>query len=209
MLRRIIIPVALLLLNTTYLLAQSTQISGIVKRAVGEVMPGVTVVLKGTAKGTNTDQNGAYSLDAPPDGMLVFSFIGYQTQQLAIHGKTIINVTMAESAASLDEVVVTGVFDQRTALESSIAISTLNSKAIARLAPNSAADLLSYTPGVYVNSSVGEINNTVFSRGVNAKQFSVAGGNGYYYVSLMEDGLPTSEQPMPVSFPKKNRMPGC
>jgi hypothetical protein len=43
-----------------------------------------------------------------------------------------------------------------------------------------------------VNSAVGEINNTVFSRGVNANQFAVAGGNGYYYVSLMEDGLPVS-----------------
>ena len=86
----------------------------------------------------------------------------------------------------------TGVFDKRTALESSIAISTLNSKSIQKIAANSAADLLSYTPGVYVNSSVGEINNTVFSRGVNANQFSVAGGNGYYYVSLMEDGLPTT-----------------
>ena len=86
----------------------------------------------------------------------------------------------------------TGVFDKRTALQSSIAISTLRSADIAKLAPNSAADLLSYTPGVYVNSAVGEINNTVFSRGVNANQFVVAGGNGYYYVSLMEDGLPVS-----------------
>jgi len=84
------------------------------------------------------------------------------------------------------------VFDRRTALQSSIAISTLKRDAISKLAPNSAADLLSYTPGVYVNSAVGEINNTVFSRGVNANQFAVAGGNGYYYVSLMEDGLPVS-----------------
>ncbi len=83
-------------------------------------------------------------------------------------------------------------FDKRTALQSSVAISTLKKEIISRIAPNSAADLLSYTPGVYVNAAVGEINNTVFSRGVNANQFSVAGGNGYYYVSLMEDGLPVT-----------------
>ncbi|GAB2583446.1 TonB-dependent receptor [Spirosoma areae] len=189
---RIILLVGLWLPNSTYLLAQSTPISGTVKGAKNEVMPGVTVVLKGANKGTTTDQNGTYSLEAPVGSTLVFSFIGYQTQEVAINGKTTISVTMSETSASLDEVVVTGVFDKRTALESSIAISTLNSRAISRLAANSAADLLSYTPGVYVNSSVGEINNTVYSRGVNANQFGASGGNGYYYVALMEDGLPAS-----------------
>lgn len=52
------------LLNTTALLAQSNQVSGLVKSAKGELMPGVTVVLKGSQKGTTTDSKGAYSIDA-------------------------------------------------------------------------------------------------------------------------------------------------
>lgn len=193
----------LFLLNVTYLLAQSNQIAGTVKGAKGEAMPGVTVVLKGANKGTNTDPNGAYSLEAPSGSTLVFSAIGYQTQEVALNGRTTVDVTMAETTASLDEVVVTGVFDKRTALESSIAISKLDNKTIAKLAPNSAADLLSFTPGVYVNSALGEINNTVYSRGVNANQFAASGVNGYYYVSLMEDGLPVSNISSGVVVPDR------
>ena len=90
----------------------------------------------------------------------------------------------------LDEVIVTGVFDQRTRLESSIAISTLKAKDIERLAPVSAADLLKNIPGVYVNSSLGEIRNTIYSRGVSVG--SNDGASGYYYVSMQEDGLPVT-----------------
>ena len=188
---------ALLLLTATQLLAQSNRISGTVKGATGAGMPGVTVIVKGSGapdrtKGTTTDTKGRYDVEANAGQTLVFSFIGYQSQEVVFNGQSSVNVTLVESTSNLDEVVVTGVFDKRTALESSIAISTLNSRAISRIAANSAADLLSYTPGVYVNSSVGEINNTVYSRGVNANQFAVAGGNGYYYVALMEDGLPTT-----------------
>ena len=168
------------------------QISGTVSSNTGEKLPGVTVVIKGTSKGTTSNQNGDYNIDATGGKVIVFSFVGYELQEISINGQKKINVSLKESTKNLEEVVVTGVFDKRTALESSIAISTLDTKAISKIAANSSADLLSYMPGVYVNSSVGEINNTVYSRGVNANQFDVAGGNGYYYVALMEDGLPTT-----------------
>lgn len=180
----------LLLLSSSFAIGQT--ISGKVTASQGETLPGVSIVIKGTTKGTTTDKNGQYSIDARKNQTLIFSFVGYELQEVTVGDQASINVILKEASESLEEVVVTGVFDKRTALESSIAISTLNSKAISRIASNSGADLLSYTPGVYVNSSVGEINNTVFSRGVNANQFAVAGGNGYYYVALMEDGLPTS-----------------
>lgn len=91
---------------------------------------------------------------------------------------------------ALQEVVVTGVF-YKSALENApIAITALDADAIKAQIPNSAADLLKNVPGVFVNSSLGEIRNVVYSRGVSAS--SLDGASGYYYVSLQEDGLPVS-----------------
>ncbi|MCF3243899.1 TonB-dependent receptor plug domain-containing protein, partial [Escherichia coli] len=79
-----------------------------------------------------------------------------------------------------DEVVVTGVFDRRERMDASIAISTLSAKQIEMQVPLSSADLLKNVPGVYVNSALGEVRNTVYSRGVSAG--SVEASTGYYYV---------------------------
>jgi outer membrane receptor protein involved in Fe transport len=90
----------------------------------------------------------------------------------------------------LEEVVVTGVFVGTARSEAAIAVSTLDQEALDKLVPVSAADLLKNVPGVFVNSSLGEIRNVVFSRGVSAN--SLDGANGYFYVSLQEDGLPVT-----------------
>src|SRR5215831_7344446 len=170
-----------------------TNISGKVIDSSGSPLIGASVKIKGTNKATKTNEQGAFSLQnvTSASPVLIISYVGFEDKEISASTENLI-VTLKEKSGETQDVVVTGVFDKRSALQSSIAISTLKSETISKLAPNSAADLLSYTPGVYVNSAVGEINNTVFSRGVNANQFSVAGGNGYYYVSLMEDGLPVS-----------------
>jgi len=97
---------------------------------------------------------------------------------------------LKENVAALEEVIVTGVFDKRTRMESSVAISTLSAKQFDKLAISSAADLLKNIPGVFVNTSLGEIRNTVYSRGVSVG--SNDGASGYYYVSMQEDGLPVT-----------------
>ncbi|HAK78236.1 MAG TPA: hypothetical protein DCR35_14660 [Runella sp.] len=180
------------LIGGTSMSVLGQTITGKVTSGKGELLPGVNIVVKGTTRGTTTDKEGAYAIETAQNQSLVFSFIGYQTQEVLINGQKALNIVLKEASESLEEVVVTGVFDKRTALESSIAISKLDNQTIAKLAPNSAADLLSFTPGVFVNSALGEINNTVYTRGVNANQFTPSGVNGYYYVSLMEDGLPVS-----------------
>jgi outer membrane receptor protein involved in Fe transport len=167
-------------------------ITGKVTDSTGNPLIGATVKIKGSNKATKTNEQGVFSLPgASTSSTLLVSYVGFADKEVKASGTGLV-ISLNEKLNETQEVIVTGVFDRRTALQSSIAISTLKSDVISKLAPNSAADLLSYTPGVYVNSAVGEINNTVFSRGVNANQFSVAGGNGYYYVSLMEDGLPVS-----------------
>jgi iron complex outermembrane recepter protein len=166
-------------------------ISGKVSDEKGEGMSGVSVVIKGTSKGTTTNSQGKYSLDVPNENaVLRFSFVGYASQEIIVGKNTIINVSLKPDDKDLEEVVVTGVFDKRTRMESSVAISTLSSKQIDRIAINSAADLLKNIPGVFVNSSLGEIRNTVYSRGVSVG--SNDGASGYYYVSMQEDGLPVT-----------------
>lgn len=88
----------------------------------------------------------------------------------------------------IDEVIMTGVFDKRTRMNAPIAISVLKSEVIEQQVPNSAADLLKNVPGVYVNSSLGEIRNNVSSRGISAG--SADGTFAYEYISMQEDGLP-------------------
>jgi iron complex outermembrane recepter protein len=107
---------------------------------------------------------------------------------------TLINAASAQTSqtstgsAPLEEVIVTGVFYRSGLDESPISITAIDAEALREQIPNSAADLLKNVPGVFVNSSLGEIRNVVYSRGVSAS--SLDGASGYYYVSLQEDGLP-------------------
>lgn len=95
----------LLLCMVTY--AQDITVKGKVT-AQGEEMPGVSIVVKGSSgQGTITSVDGTYSLKVNAKGRLVFSFIGYETVEVPVQGKTTINVDMQESSMSIDEVVIT------------------------------------------------------------------------------------------------------
>ena len=77
--------------------------------STGDGLPGVSVVVKGTAVGVNTDINGNYSINAgTPDAILTFSFIGYVSQEIVTAGRIRIDVTLAIDVTALDEVVVVG-----------------------------------------------------------------------------------------------------
>jgi TonB-linked SusC/RagA family outer membrane protein len=88
---------------------QERTVSGSVTSSEdGSPLPGVNVVVKGTATGTVTDANGAYRLSAPGlDGVLVFSFIGLTTQEVEIGQRTVVNVQLTQDVTQLGEVVVT------------------------------------------------------------------------------------------------------
>ncbi|HUH20158.1 carboxypeptidase-like regulatory domain-containing protein, partial [Albibacterium sp.] len=88
-------------------LVQAT-VSGTVTDAAGEALPGVSVVVKGTTNGTLTDVNGRYTLTAPANATLEFTYIGYIAQEVAVNNRAAVNVTLAEAVTSLNEVVVTG-----------------------------------------------------------------------------------------------------
>lgn len=86
---------------------QST-VTGTVTDADGQPLPGANVLVKGTTNGTQTDFDGNYTITADSDATLVFSYIGFSTQEISIDGQSTINLSLAEDASQLDEVVVLG-----------------------------------------------------------------------------------------------------
>ncbi len=84
-------------------------VKGTIKDETGEPLSGVSIVVKGTTTGTISDLDGAYTITAPnSNSTLVFSFIGFHTQQIVVGGKTSIDVVLVEDAKALEEVVVVG-----------------------------------------------------------------------------------------------------
>ena len=105
--RSVFVLLALIVLSSTAI-AQAI-IKGKVTDEVGSPMPGVNIIVKGTTVGTTTDENGDYSIDVRNDNaILVYSFIGYASQEFPASGRTSIDVTLEPSLESLNEVVVVG-----------------------------------------------------------------------------------------------------
>src|SRR5690554_4336711 len=89
------------------------QIKGKVTDEMNQSIPGVNVLVKGTFTGSVTDSEGNYNINVPPgNSTLVFSFIGYQTQEVEIGNQTEINVSLKASLSDMDEVVVVGYGEQ-------------------------------------------------------------------------------------------------
>ena len=95
---------------------QSRTITGTITADNGETLPGASILLKGTTTGTVTDADGHYSISlSGDDAILVFSSIGYISQEVAVNGRSVIDVTMVEDVQRLSEVVVVGYGTQRKA----------------------------------------------------------------------------------------------
>ncbi len=108
------------------------QVSGKVTDATGGDLPGVSIVVKGTTTGANTNLDGTFTIpNVPgPNSVLVFSFVGYTTQEIAVGGRKVINVTLAEDNKQLNEVGV-GAYGTSKKKDLTGAVSTLDSKTIA------------------------------------------------------------------------------
>lgn len=104
-------------------------ITGKVSSATGEALPGVGVVVKGTKRGTSTDVEGNFKINADKSETLVFSFVGYNNQEVTVGDNTVINVTLQESSNQLSDVVVVGSRGlPRTDVERPVPVDVLNAK---------------------------------------------------------------------------------
>lgn len=133
----------LLIFSTVALKAQSLKITGTVKDETGTTLPGVGIGLKGTTIGTQTDINGQFTITVPSstNQTLVFSYIGYITQEVKVDGKTNITVTLKEDKTNLQEVVVVGYGTQKVTKISG-AIATVKGADIEKLNPVRAEDAI-------------------------------------------------------------------
>ena len=103
----------LALLCAQFVSAQDMQISGTVTSPDGKPIPFVNVIVKGTPTGVSADMDGNYTISAAPNATLVFSSIGFKTQEIAVNSQTTITLTLAEDVAQLEEVIVVGYGTQR------------------------------------------------------------------------------------------------
>lgn len=119
-------------------------------------LPGASVLVKGTSNGTSTNFDGNYTLnDVSPDAILVFSYLGFITQEIPVNGQSVINVNLLEDENALDEVVVVGYGTKKKSLVTG-AISSISAKQI-KSASNQRIEsvLQGRTSGVTVTSSSG------------------------------------------------------
>ncbi len=168
-------------------MAQDRKITGKVTSAEdGSALPGVSVVVKGTSKGVNTDGNGSYSIDASDNSTLVFSFVGTLTQEIAVGNRSQINVTLAADTKQLSEVVVTAVGIQRDKKALAFAVSNVKGTDLQqRSEPDPLRALSGKVPGVNITAGNGApgAGTRITIRGNN----SFTGNNQPLFVV---DGIP-------------------
>lgn len=146
------------------------KVTGKVTDGTGTAIPGVNVVVKGTTAGTVTDGEGLYAIDvADGDVTLVFSFIGYASQEVPLGGRTAVDVTLVDDIQSLGEVVVVG-YGTQEKKEVTGAISQISGDQIKRSSAVSISNSLAgQVPGLIVNqtnSEPGRDNARIFVRGI-------------------------------------------
>lgn len=172
--KRILLLCAALLLTITSHLqvwAQDRTVTGKVTAAEdGSALPGVNVVVKGTTNGTTTTAEGTYSISAPANATLVFSFIGLVTQEVPVNNRSTLNVQMASDVKQLSEVVVIGYGTQeRKNLTGSV--TSISGETIANLAtPSFDQQLAGRAPGVQVTVPSGVLGQApqIRIRGTNS-----------------------------------------
>ena len=135
--------------------AQEVTVQGKVTDADGSApLPGVSIVVKGTTKGTTTDAQGKYRLSATPNAALVFSFVGYTPQEISVGNRTVIDVTMAQDFRQLNEIVVTALGIKKDVRRTGVSIQGIDaSQTIKAREPNAVQGLVGKVAGLTIGMS--------------------------------------------------------
>ena len=168
------------------IIAQSLDVHGQVTDTRGNTLPGVAVIIKGTNDGAITDAEGRYSIQVPDGTVLEFSCMGYQTKEIEIKDRAVINVTLSETSYALDELVVVayGTQSKRT---STTSVAKLNNSEIANIPMNTIGDgLKGKLAGARVYNSSGAPGET--------PEIVIRGGSSINKSNeplILVDGFPT------------------
>ncbi len=175
--------VLLVSLGLIFAQAQDQTVTGRIIDESGEGLPGVNVVIKGTSSGTVTDVEGNYRLSVPSGSTLVFSTVGFATQEIAVGSQSVIDVTLGIDISELQEVVVTG-YSVDSRRETTGSVSTVKPKALQAIPTGNVEQALQgRVAGVTVitNGQPGTTSK------VRVRGFGALGGNEPLYIV---DGVP-------------------
>jgi len=169
-------------------------ISGEVNDSQGIPLSGAHISLSPSNQFAVADMQGTFEILGVNSGSyeMTVTYIGVKThsENIEVASENLsFSITMEDDPLNLQNVVVTGNFEPRQQLESSTAVSTLDSKTIQQIFQRGTADLLQAIPGTFTDPSAGEVFTRIYSRGISA---SAEDDMGWYYTSLQEDGLPIS-----------------
>lgn len=133
----------------TFVFAQNT-VTGQVTDSNDEALPGVNVLVAGTTTGAITDIDGNYQIRVPDDAALIFSFVGYDSKEVTVGNRSVVNIVLEESISSLEEVVVVG-YGTVKKKDLTGAVAQVDATKISQQSPNSVTDLLrANVPGLNV-----------------------------------------------------------
>ena len=153
--------VLLVVLVAQIAFAQERVVSGVVSDNAGMPLPGVSVLVKGTKSGAQTDFDGKYSIKASPSQILIFSYLGMKTQEVMASSSRV-NVKLKDDSVELESVVVTGTAKGRSIKEMTYSIGQVNSTALERVpAQDAISALQGKVAGLKINSTSGEPGSDV------------------------------------------------
>jgi len=165
--------------------AQNVKITGTIVDNLGEPLPGVSIVVKGTTVGIATDVDGNYSLQVPDNATLIVSYLGYITQEIPVGSKTVVDAVLLEDIMNLEEVVVVGYGTMRKK-DLTGSVIQLRPENIAVDNPKTVQDILRGTAGMAVNyDASAKGGGSIQIRG----QRSVYSDGGHNEPLLVVDGM--------------------
>ncbi len=166
------------------------KVGGTVKSSAGELLPGVTIVVKGTSTGVITDAEGKYRLTVPDaQSVLTFSFIGMQSQDIVVNGKTTIDVTLSAIIIGVDEVVVTALGIKREKKALGYSVGEVKSAQMERVPQKDLLGALAgKMSGVKITNTSNDVNAETY---VNIRGITSLAGNNAPLVIV--DGVPTGD----------------
>ena len=196
------------LLTSSFVFAQ-TKITGTVKDGTGMPIPGANITIQGATKGVSADFDGKYSIDAPSTATLVFTFIGYTTQKIAVNGQNSINVVLRTASQELKDVVINVGYGTQKRGQVNSAISNIQAKDLQDVPLVSVDKMMQgRASGVLVTNNSGQPGSSVSVKIRGAT--SIGGTNEPLYII---DGIPfsgdannesTSGRPLAAGYSKGN-----